>query len=78
MTFDLARALFFLELATFVSVLRQPTIQRFSDVVIQFAATPDLPKEKCHCGKAHPENRFDSKLNLLSDLVLDQTHKDVI
>lgn len=77
MTFDLARA-FFLELATFVSVLRQPTIRRFIDVVIEFAVTPDLPKEKCHCGKAHPENRCDSKLNLLSDLVLDQTHRDVL
>lgn len=39
-----------------VSDERCLTQRRFTDVVIKFAVTPDLPEEKGHCGEAHPED----------------------
>lgn len=46
------------------------TQSSFTDVVIKFAVSPDLPEEQGYCGEAHPKDGDSSQLDLFSYLVL--------
>lgn len=56
--------------ALVIRILSSLTEDRFTDAVIKFAVSSDLPEKKDYSRKAHPDDGGSSQLDLLFYLIL--------